>query len=532
LADKVTGIANKERMLKSRKYRWKESDSKKTLVSLILKKMYLKHICFLALFPLTASGACMGSDSIKPQNVPARFEESSVKIEGETFRLYKGTFKVKLDRSGNNSAFLDLPIRIIKSNNPSPADPVFWLAGGPGISNLKQKPGKAILSNHDFVSIGYRGVDGPVNLNSKKISRAIKGVNDQLLGKESLSGIQNSIDQYLQELNQKGIDLNNFTIIDVIDDLEDIRLQLGYEKINLLSASYGTRLALLYGYRHPKSIRRSVMVGVNPPGHFIWDPKKTGEILRTYDELFRTQTPDSTLSLSESIRKALQDLPEKWTCFKLDRDKIKAASFVMLYRKKSAILVFDSFRRAATQKDYSGLYLLQLAYDYLVPGMFAWGDLFNKGAGADWDPDRDYRRLLETDRDQIGAPLSLLTWGAAGKWPLFRLEEVYRKVHFDSTETLMIGGNLDISTPPDYAAKELLPYMPGARQIIMENMAHVDDLMYLQKKAFDHLVAGFFKKGTVDSSLFSKEVVNFKPAVSLNTLAKLLYPLIFFLSWF
>ena len=46
-------------------------------------------------------------------------------------------------------------------------------------------------------------------------------------------------------------------------------------------------------------------------------------------------------------------------------------------------MVFEAYRKAALKGDYSGLYLMQPAYDYLVPGMFTRGDLFNKGASAD-----------------------------------------------------------------------------------------------------------------------------------------------------
>ena len=30
---------------------------------------------------------------------------------------------------------------------------------------------------------------------------------------------------------------------------------------------------MIYAWRYPKSIHRSVMIGVNPPGHFLWDGK-------------------------------------------------------------------------------------------------------------------------------------------------------------------------------------------------------------------------------------------------------------------
>ena len=37
---------------------------------------------------------------------------------------------------------------------------------------------------------------------------------------------------------------------------------------------------MIYAWRYPKSIHRSVMIGVNPPGNFLWDPKATDAQIR------------------------------------------------------------------------------------------------------------------------------------------------------------------------------------------------------------------------------------------------------------
>ena len=67
-----------------------------------------------------------------------------------------------------------------------------------------------------------------------------------------------------------------------MDDLEAARRALGYHQIDLLSESEGTRIAMIYSWRYPKAIHRSVMIGVNPPGNFLWDPKTTDEQIGRY----------------------------------------------------------------------------------------------------------------------------------------------------------------------------------------------------------------------------------------------------------
>ena len=81
-------------------------------------------------------------------------------------------------------------------------------------------------------------------------------------------------------------------------DLDAARRALGYERVDLLSESAGTRTAMIYAWRYPKRIHRSVMIGVNPPGNFLWDAKTTGVQIERYaalcanDPSCRARTPD------------------------------------------------------------------------------------------------------------------------------------------------------------------------------------------------------------------------------------------------
>ena len=69
---------------------------------------------------------------------------------------------------------------------------------------------------------------------------------------------------------------------------------------------------MIYSWRYPRSIHRSVMIGVNPPGHFLWDAKTTGEQIDRYAALCahandcRTRTPD----LAASVHSAYGPHPE------------------------------------------------------------------------------------------------------------------------------------------------------------------------------------------------------------------------------
>src|SRR5437762_12473209 len=49
-----------------------------------------------------------------------------------------------------------------------------------------------------------------------------------------------------------------------LDDLDDVRAWLGYDRINLFGASYGTQAALVYLRRHPVHVRSAILLAVAP----------------------------------------------------------------------------------------------------------------------------------------------------------------------------------------------------------------------------------------------------------------------------
>ena len=75
-------------------------------------------------------------------------------------------------------------------------------------------------------------------------------------------------------------DLTQYTTSIAMDDLDDVRAALGYEKINLVGGSYGTRAALVFARQHPSSVRTLTLQGIVPPTvlmpqHFARDAQRS-----------------------------------------------------------------------------------------------------------------------------------------------------------------------------------------------------------------------------------------------------------------
>src|SRR5262249_40584667 len=75
---------------------------------------------------------------------------------------------------------------------------------------------------------------------------------------------------------EKSSDLKLYTTPIAADDLDDVRAALGYEKLNVIGVSYGTRAALVYLRQHAAHVRTAMLLGVSPtdqamPLHFPAD---------------------------------------------------------------------------------------------------------------------------------------------------------------------------------------------------------------------------------------------------------------------
>jgi pimeloyl-ACP methyl ester carboxylesterase len=332
-----------------------------------------------------------------------------------------------------------------------------------------------------------------------------------------------------ERLQEDGVDLAGYTLPQRVDDLDAARRALRYERVDLLSESLGTRTAMIYAWRYPKRIHRSVMIGVNPPGHFLWDAKTTGDQIERYaalckqDASCRSRTPD----LAASLHSAYAHVPDHWWFLPIRKGNVRVSAFWGLMHATTdgagalaAPWTIDTLL-AADEGDGSGTWLLSLMAQAIFPKVMVWGEVAAT-VRADAVP---ARRFFATHADRgsvIGSPgTDFLTAGGRifDSWPASPDENLYTRVRDSKVETLLIGGNLDFATPPQNATRELLPHLPNGRQVVLRDLGHSDDSWTYQPEAGNRLINTFFDSGRVDTSLYTDNKVDFTPVVSQGTIA-------------
>jgi pimeloyl-ACP methyl ester carboxylesterase len=151
--------------------------------------------------------------------------------------------------------------RVPAINRRKQADPLFVLAGGPGMGAgafyASIAPAfERIHRDRDIVLVDQRGTGSSNPLNC--------ALDDNELYRAADSEIGNEARRCLAALATKA-DVTFYTTSIAVRDLDQVRAALGYDRINLYGASYGTRVAQHYARRFPSRTRSMILDGVVPP---------------------------------------------------------------------------------------------------------------------------------------------------------------------------------------------------------------------------------------------------------------------------
>jgi pimeloyl-ACP methyl ester carboxylesterase len=439
-----------------------------------------------------------------------------------------GTLVVPENRHDPASRLIALPVTRIHARSAHPAEPIFRLQGGPGLTNMDFAPASRFAENHDIVLVGYRGVDGSVRLDCPEVSLALKRSTD-FVSQASMQAFADGFRTCATRFTDDGVDLAGYSLPQRVDDLEAARVALGYDRIDLLSESAGTRTAMIYAWRYPDSIRRSVMIGVNPPGHFVWDAKTTDQQIQRYAAAC---TQDSSCSgrtddLAASITQTNADLPDHWFFLPVDEGTLRVGSFYSIAETTqenaplSAPMELDSWL-AAEEGDPSGFWFTSFFADLLFPSAFVWGE-YAATARTDAQVADAYFSGAEADYTNLGYAATAFGWGGGrltDAWPGTPDEDEYSQVRPTQVETLLIGGELDTATPPQWATRDLLPQLPNGHQVVLPGFGHSTSFWFDEKDAGTHLINTYLESGQVDDSLYENRPVDFTPEVTQAALGK------------
>ena len=245
--------------------------------------------------------------------------------------------------------------------------------------------------------VGYRGVDGSSVLNCPEVTAALEKSAD-FLAKASLSAYSKAFASCAKRLERSGVDLAGYTLAEQADDIEAARVALGYQRIDLVSESEGTRLAMIYSWMYPNSVDRSAMIGVNPPGNFLYSGSRDRSGDRGLLGAVRASSlpaapaPPTSPPACSTRRQTCRSSGTSCRSSRATSWSGRSSGSPTRPRKEvtplSGPMTLDSWISAA-HGDPSGFWLLSEMAGLILPTSFVWGEFASIGL-ADAQPAERY----------------------------------------------------------------------------------------------------------------------------------------------
>jgi pimeloyl-ACP methyl ester carboxylesterase len=314
---------------------------------------------------------------------------------------------------------------------------------------------------------------------------------------------------YLKEMRhalEQHADLTQYTTSIAMDDLDDVRAWLGYDRINLFGLSYGTRAALAYLRQHPGHVHTMSLVGVAPT--YLRMPMYHAQSAdRAMDLLLMECEQDPAChaafpQIRDDWNKVLTDLQHAPARVEYKSDDRPPASLEIqrdifaekirsfLYARDQASRIPLIIHQAANGNFQPFLHeaIGSSVADFIADGMYLCVTCAEDVPFIDQaeaiklnadNPFRNYRVLQQTR--------------ACSMWPRGEIPADYREPVRSDVPVLIFSGNLDPVTPPQ-RGEEVAGYLSNSRHVIIPEAGH-GPFGLTNVGCLDELIIQFMDKG-------------------------------------
>ncbi len=442
---------------------------------------------------------------------------SGVRIDAERGRLL-----VPENRAVAASRTIAVGFLRLKSKATAPKAPLFYLEGGPGSRGISESP-RALdywlpyLDVGDVVLIDQRGTndssvvwrwDGPppvsYYLHADSARRHVAAMNRRAAG----------------IFRERGVDLAGYTTVENADDLDDLRVALGAEKISILGFSYGTHLGIAYLRRHGARVENAVLLGTEGPDETYKLPwtmdvqfAKLALLAQADPEISR-QAPDLVALYDRAVDRLAREpmviplaVPGRAEAIPLPIGPFGLRSMMRPdIGDASDLPVFPRLLWSVAQGDTTVLawFVRKRAGGGL--GVHAMNQAMDVVSGASSARRARIEEQARTSRfaDVINFPHPTAT----AEWGLTDLGDDFRAPLLSPVRTLFISGELDLNTPP-YQAEEVRWGMPNSTHLIVANAGH--EQTFFQNDTSQPVIVDFLKGMDVSARRITYPPLRFLP---------------------
>jgi len=403
------------------------------------------------------------------------------------YETIDGVLEVPENRQNPDSRTLNLVYKVLKAKKPdSLKAPIVYLQGGPGGATLFME---AFWENHplrddrDIVLMDQRGT-GVSEANCIESGDAMFAILRLDLDEESeYIAVEEMLSECKVTIDNKRVDLAGYNSRENAADFEDLRKALGYEKWNLIGASYGTRLGLTIMRDFPNSVRTATLIAVlTPETNFYNDFLQNFEnslfsVLKLCEEneSCKNRYPNLKERLLKSLKK-LQTSPlhleYKEQLFVLNPQDALLLLHQSLYDRygiSNIPSLIEAFEGGETEPIVNAIKRIEFVYNIInLPMSFsvmAFEELpFYEGVS--FDKTLNQQSELEFNPTSFDLGFKLMA-----NWHSYRASNIENQAVVSEIPTLMASGSLDPVTPTSNANKALKGLKNG-HEVIFTDDSH------------------------------------------------------------
>jgi len=409
------------------------------------------------------------------------------RLAGIDEELFCGKLTVFENRETRTGRTIDLNLVVLPAlDQKTKAEPLFDLAGGPGASSAERAefyagPGEDYRRRHDVVCVDQRGT-GQSNRLSIPRGKTAQYYLSEMFPIDYVKQLRHALEQRA--------DLTKYTTSIAMDDLDDVRAWLGYDRINLFGGSYGTQAALVYMRQHPEHVRSAILLAVAPtdlkmPLHHSESAARAMDLLLgdcERDAACHAAFPQ----IRDDWKNALAQLEKQPARVEYSSDGKAAPTTVEIQRgvfaEKIRTWMYGRDKAAripmivhhAAGGDFAPF--LQQAIGPSIPDFVADGMYLSVTCAEDV-PFIDQEEAAKLNAgNPFGNYRVFQQTRACGLWPRGKIPADYRDPVSSNAPVLIFSGNMDPVTPPQYG-EEVAKHLRNSRHIIIAGAGHgVDGL--------------------------------------------------------
>lgn len=436
---------------------------------------------FIAAIPLLAAVAIGAACTRLPQRSAIDLLRPCTADEGPT-DAYCGALEVFENRDARQGRRIPLKIIVLPSLGSAQADPLVFLAGGPGqgaarMAHAVRDMFRPILRQRDILLVDQRGTGGSNPLECRTTTNSLTGLTES--DEVVLARLKACLEGY-------DADVRFYTTPIAMDDLDDVRAYLGYERVNLYGGSYGTRAALVYLRQHGDRVRSMVLDGVAPvdmrlPLFVARDAQRALDRLLAdcdADPSCRAAQPD----LSSRVRSLLERLERTPARVRLTHPRTGIAEDVTIEARVVASILFGALYNPVTaslvptllaraeRDDFQAMLALALANEGVEENM-SLGMQLSVVCSEDAPQVTSDDYMREGGGTVFGGYLLSSQLEACAMWPRGKVDPSYYAPIVSDVPALVLSGELDPVTPPGWG-ESVARHLTNARHITMPATGH------------------------------------------------------------